>query len=95
MTTNFTLRDFFVFLLTGLTLTVSMSILFYDEIFDTLVCVYNKYPFIKDISFILTVLIVPIIYLLGHFIGTLSYLCLKLYTVVYRILKNGKENIPK
>ena len=94
MTTNFTLRDFFAFLLTGLTFIASISILFYNEILDKLVFVYSQYPFINDISFFLAILFIPITYLLGHFFGVLSYLYRKLY-LNCRKLNGIKKYIPK
>ena len=94
MTTNFTLRDFFAFLLTGLTFIASISILFYNEILDKLVFVYNCYPFINDISFFLAILFIPTTYLLGHFFGVLSYLYRKLYISSRRKLNSIKKYIP-
>lgn len=95
MTTNFTLRDFFVFLLTGLIFLGSIFLIFYDNIFLGIPSILEKYPSIKDISFIITLFFIPIIYLFGHIIGSLSYLCLKLYVHIDKIFKKKGKNIPK
>lgn len=93
MTTNFTLRDFFVFLLTGLIFLGSIFLIFYGDIFLWIADILKKYPSIKDISFIITLFVIPIIYLFGHIIGSLSYLCLKLYVFIDRIFKKKGGNL--
>lgn len=79
MTTNFTLRDFFVYLLTGLTLIICVWTIYFDDIFKWTIDFFSKYEFIKDFSFLVTIFLAPAIYLLGHLIGSLSYILLKLY----------------
>jgi hypothetical protein len=84
MTTNFTLRDFFVYLLTGLTLIICVGTIFIGDIFKWTAEFFSKYEFIKDFSFLVTIFIVPAIYLLGHIIGSLSYNSLQIYTWLYK-----------
>lgn len=79
MTTNFTLRDFFVYLLVGLTLIICLGSLFTSEIIKLTVNVFSTYDFIKDFSFLVTILLIPTIYLFGHIIGSISYNLLQLY----------------
>jgi hypothetical protein len=79
MTTNFTLRDFFVYLLTGMTLIICIGTIFYIEIFNWIINFFSRYEFIKDFSFLVTIFLVPIIYLLGQIIGSLSYNLLQFY----------------
>jgi len=45
MTTNFTFRDFFVYLLAGLTLLISFGVIFFNDIFQMIVCFFGKYEF--------------------------------------------------
>ncbi|WP_306540733.1 hypothetical protein [Dysgonomonas sp.] len=92
MTTNFTLRDFFGFLLTGLILVGAICLIFYDNVLEGIANTFTKYPSLKDISFIITLFILPIIYLFGHIIGSLSYRCLKLYIFISKFLENRKKD---
>jgi len=91
MTTNFTLRDFFVFLLTGLIFVGSIGILFYNGIFSELQVVKGKYPIVEDITFILTLLVIPTIYLLGHFIDTLSNFLFQIYIYIHNYDRKNKN----
>lgn len=79
MRTNFTIRDFFVYLLTGVTFILSVGIIFFNSIFEFTIDMFEKYIFIKDFSFLVTIFLIPIIYLLGHFIGSISYNTLQLF----------------
>ncbi len=79
MTTNFTLRDFFVYLLTGLTLMICFGTIFQNEIFRWTIDFFDKYVFITDFAFLVTILLIPTIYLIGQLIGSLSYNLLKLF----------------
>jgi hypothetical protein len=94
MTTNFTLRDFFVYLLAGLTLIICVGTIFFDDIFKLTIDFFSKYEFIKDFSFLVTIFLVPAIYLLGHIIGSLSYNLLQLYVWLDR-RKFFKREMPK
>lgn len=94
MATNFTLRDFFVYLLTGLTLIICVGSIFFDEIFKWTIDFFSKYEFIKDFSFLVIIFLVPAIYLLGHIIGSLSYNLLQLYVLLDK-RKFFKREIPK
>ena len=82
MTTNFTLRDFFAFLLTGCVFTTTMVILFYNE----LLCLFEKYNYLSGFSWISLLLIIPSIYLIGHIFGSISFLMFRAYD---RIPKSG------
>jgi hypothetical protein len=79
MTTNFTLRDFFVYLLSGLTLIICLVTIFLDEIIRWTVAFFDKYVFITGFAFLVTIFLIPVIYLIGQFIGSLSFNLLKLY----------------
>jgi hypothetical protein len=94
MTTNFTLRDFFVYLLTGLTLIICVGTIFVGDIFIWSIDFFSKYEFIKDFSFLVTIFLVPAIYLLGHIIGSLSFNLLQLY-VWFDKRKFFKRQMPK
>jgi len=94
MTTNFTLRDFFVYLLTGLILIICVGTIFYDDIFNWTIDFFSKYEFIKDFSFLVTIFLVPAIYLLGHIIGSFSYNLLQLYVWLDK-RKFFKREMPK
>jgi len=90
MTTNFTLRDFFVYLLAGLTLIISFGAIFSRELLHYTVDFFDKYTFIVNFSFIITILLIPTIYLLGHIIGSISYNMLRMYI----FLDNGYFKRP-
>lgn len=79
MTTNFTFRDFFVCLLSGLTLIICLGSIFIDDIFKISVDFFSKYQLVNDFSFIVSILLIPAIYVLGHIIGSISYNLLKMY----------------
>ena len=95
MTTNFTLRDFFVYLLTGLTFVISLGLIFYGELLSATVDFFTKYQFVKDFSFLVTILIIPTIYLVGHIIGAFSYLLLKLFLFIDKTFKKSSHTLPK
>lgn len=94
MTTNFTLRDFFVYLVTGQTLIICVGTIFFKEIFKWTIDFFSKYEFIKDFSILLIIFLVPAIYLLGHIIGSLSYNLLQLYVWIDKS-KFFMREIPK
>lgn len=79
MTTNFTFRDFFVYLLSGLTLIICLGSIFIVDIFKISVEFFSKYQFVNNFSFLVSILLIPAIYVLGHIIGSISYNSLKLY----------------
>jgi len=95
MTTNFTLRDFFVYLLTGLTMIISVGVIFFNEIFTFTVTQLDQYQFIKEFAFLVTIFLIPIIYLLGHIIGSLSYQSLKLFLIIDKLIKKKGGDLPK
>ena len=95
MTTNFTLRDFFVYLLAGLTLLICLGTIFYSEIFRLIVCFFSKYNFSKDFSFLVTIFLIPVIYLLGHIVGSISYNSLQLFVCIDKKFKKSGKPIPK
>ena len=95
MTTNFTLRDFFVYLLTGLIFSLSFGFIFHDEIFNISLKIFDKYDFITEFSFLLTIFLLPLIYLVGHLIGSLSYNLLKFYVWIHPKLKSSYDKNPK
>lgn len=95
MTTNFTLRDFFVYLLVGLTIFICIGTLFFGDIFNFTIAFFDKYRFIKDFSFLVTIFTIPIIYLIGHIIGSLSYNILQLYVYIDKIFKKSGKEMPK
>lgn len=95
MTTNFTFRDFFVYLLVGLTFIICMGIIFIQDIFSFTVNFFDSYKFVKEFSFIITIFLIPVIYLAGHVIGSASYYTLRLYVRVHRTFKKSGKIIPK
>jgi len=88
MTTNFTFRDFIVYLLTGLTLLLCIGLIFFDDIFTLTTSFFTKYQFIKEFSFLVTIFLIPFIYLTGHIIGTTDYLTLKYYVWLHKKLRD-------
>lgn len=94
MTTNFTLRDFFVYILTGLTLIICIGTIFFEDIFKCIIYIFSKYVFIREFSFLVTIFLVPAIYLLGHIIGSLNYNLLQFYIWLDKS-KFFKREIPK
>jgi len=72
MTTNFTLRDFFVYLLTGALFITAIGLALFDNIKE-----YNSicqiYKVVKNNSLISSFFVLPTIYLIGHLIGSISY----------------------
>jgi len=95
MTTNFTFRDFFVYLLTGLTLIICLGTVFLNDIFTLSIVFFSKYQFVKEFSFLVTIFLVPAIYLLGHFIGSLSYNLLKFFVWIDKAFKKKEKQLPK
>ena len=95
MTTNFTFRDFIVYLLTGLTFILCVGLIFRSDLFTLTTTFFTKYDFISDFSFLVTIFLIPIIYLLGHSIGTIDTLTLKYYVWLHIKLKDKKNLVPR
>jgi hypothetical protein len=95
MTTNFRVRDFFVYLLTGLTLIISIGLIFHKELFCFTVDFFTKYQFVKDFAFLVTILLIPTIYLLGNIIGSLSYELLQLFIFSDKSFKKNNKQLSK
>lgn len=95
MTTNFTLRDFFVYLIAGFTLIISIGIIFFDNIFKFTIVFFEKYEFIKDFAFLATIFLIPTIYLLGHIIGALGYNLLKMFIWIDKKFKKPDKKMPR
>ena len=72
MTTNFTLRDFFVFLLTGALFITAIGLALFDKGKD-FTFLYDVYKVIKNNSLMYSFLVIPCIYFVGHLIGGISY----------------------
>ncbi len=79
MTTNFTLRDFFVYILTGITMLNCIGIIFFKDLLEWSTHWFSKYELINNFSFLVFIFAIPIIYLIGHVIGFISYNLLKIY----------------
>jgi hypothetical protein len=93
MTTNFTLRDFFVYLLTGCVFIDSLCIIFYKEI---LFCIVgSKCEFSATFSFLATIFFIPAIYFIGHLIGIFNYKGLKIYICIYNKFKKKNKKSEK
>src|SRR5690554_1924194 len=96
MTTHFTLRDFFAYLLNGIVLSFCVSIIFVREIFIVSIDFFNKYEFVNNFSFLLTVFCIPILYVLGHIVGTFSYWLFVFYNWIQKkTLPNWIQKITK
>ena len=95
MTTNFTFRDFIVYLLTGLTLLLCIGVIFLDDIFTLTTCFFTKYQFVKEFSFLVTIFLIPFIYLTGHIIGIVDYLTMKYYVWLHKKLRNKNNWVAK
>jgi hypothetical protein len=68
--------------------------IFIDNIFKLVIDFFDKYDFIKDFSFLVTIFLVPAIYLIGHIIGSLNYNLLQLYVWLDK-RKFFKREMPK
>lgn len=89
MTTNFTFRDFFVYLIVGIVLIFSISTIFFQHIFNYSLIFFKKYHFIKEFSFLVIMFLLPIVYILGHIAGGISYYFFRLHK---RIVKTWKPS---
>lgn len=72
MTTNFTLRDFFVFLLTGALFITAIGLALFDNRKD-FTFLYDVYKVIRNNSLVSSFFVIPCIYFIGHIIGSISY----------------------
>ena len=79
MTTNFTLRDFFSFLLVGTVLLFCVGLIFHNEIIEFFNKVYKEYDFIKEFTFLWTLLLITLIYFVGHLVGSIIYVIEQFY----------------
>ena len=68
MTDKFTLRDFLVYFTTGSLSVISLSILFFKPLFDETSLFLANHMYIKEFSSLLIVLLIPLLYFIGHII---------------------------
>lgn len=95
MTTNFTFRDFLVYLLTGQTLILSVTAIFWQNLFTFSLYFFSKYEFIKEFGFLVAIFLIPLIYLLGHLVGSINYITLELFKWIEKTTKGDKESLSK
>lgn len=95
MTTNFTFRDFLVYLLTGQTLILSVTAIFWQNLFTFSLNFFSKYEFIKEFGFLVAIFLIPLIYLLGHLVGSINYITLGLFKWIENKIKGDKESLSK
>lgn len=72
MTTNFTLRDFFVYLLTGALFITAIGLVLFES-FKEYTFLFHIYNVIKNNSLVSSFFVIPCIYFIGHIIGSISY----------------------
>jgi len=72
MTTNFTLRDFFVFLLTSALFITAIGLALFENRKD-FTFLYDVYKVIQNNSLVSSFFVIPCIYFIGHIIGSISY----------------------
>lgn len=90
MNDKYTLRDFLVYFTTGTMTIVSIDILFFNKILEKTGDFFGKYTFINEFSGLLIILVVPMIYFIGHLIHGLDFLSLKIYIVIHKKLTDWK-----
>jgi hypothetical protein len=95
MTTNFTFREFIVYLLTGITFILCISLILRSIIFVQTVSFFTHYEFIKEFSFLVTIFLIPLVYLLGHLINTFDYFTLKYFVWLHGKFKKSKYRVVK
>jgi hypothetical protein len=78
--------------MTGIILTFSLGVIFLNEIIQCIDCFYREHQFIKELSFLITLFFIPIVYFVGHFFGGISYFSLKLYNFTERKFKGINKN---
>jgi hypothetical protein len=76
--------------MTGLALFLTLVLIYCDTLFEWTIEFFKKYEFIKDFSFLITIFLIPLLYLTGHLINTFDYLILKYFIWLHDKLKNSK-----
>ncbi|MBD1363001.1 hypothetical protein IDJ77_04185 [Mucilaginibacter sp. ZT4R22] len=90
MTTNFTFRDFLVYLMTGLLLLITLGIIFFQIVVNQISCISVQYTFVKDYAVILVIFLIPFIYIVGHIVNTIDFIMMKYYVWLHPLLKTSK-----
>lgn len=86
MTDKFTLRDFLVYFTTGSLTVISLSVLFFKPLFDETSLFLANHMYIKEFSSLLIVLLIPLLYFIGHIIHGIDYQTLKSYKFIHKKL---------
>lgn len=90
MSDKFTLRDFLVYFTTGTLTLISIDLLFFSEILTIFSDFFEKYKFATEFSWLLIVLVVPLIYFIGHLIHALGFFSLMTYKLIHTKLNDWK-----
>lgn len=90
MTTSFTFRDFLVYLMTGVALSLTIGLVFREILFELTIEFFRKYEFINDFSFLASIFLVPFLYLAGHLVNTLDFLTLKYFVWLHKKLRASR-----
>jgi hypothetical protein len=75
----------------GLTFVLAIGLLYYQDLHNWSVNFFNNNTFITDFSFLVTIFLIPTIYLLGHLIASIDFLILKYFIWIYNRLKESKR----
>ena len=86
MKDKFTLRDFLVYFTTGSLTIISLSILFFNPLLDKISLFLASHTYVKEFSSLLIVLLIPVLYFIGHIIHGIDYQTMKSYIFIHRKL---------
>ena len=73
MNTNFTFRDFFVYLIVGVLAIFSIGVIFWEKLILNSSEFFYQHEFIKDFSVLVLIFLIPVVYIIGHLVGGISY----------------------
>jgi hypothetical protein len=89
MTTSFSIRDFFVYLIVGIICTLCLWAIFMDEVFNWTTTLFTEHDFIKEFSFLGVFFLIPFMYIFGQIIGSVNALIFFIYKKCQR--KNSSK----
>lgn len=86
MNDKYTLRDFLVYFTTGTITILTLYLIFFNDIHNSINNYIFEYKQLNDFTGLLVILAVPLVYFIGHIVHGLDYLSLKIYISIHRLL---------
>ncbi|NAS13698.1 hypothetical protein [Poritiphilus flavus] len=90
MTARFTLRDFLVYFSSGSFFVLLMDVVYFDLILKIVSDFFKNYEFLDGFATLLGIILVPLVYILGHILHGVGFLSLKVYKEFHEFLNKNR-----